>query len=159
MRNKYWRRLDIPCVFLARWHFEEGMDVFFSEQRRQAPLVLHLALPVNPQKKRRKKPLDFRNLEQLPRGWKAMWMNDSSMGRSSTGQTVKGGALAETSLLCSCFWCGCSWVPSYSRGCFVTDHLAAAPGSAAYLLQPEGDGISCWFHQDLPAWHIQTAAG
>lgn len=109
--------------------------------------------------KEKKKPLDFRNLEQLPRGWKAMWMNDSSMGRSSTGQTVKGGALAETSLLCSSFWCGCSSVPSYSRGCFVTDHLAAAPGSTAYLLQPEGDGISCWFHQDLPAWHIQTAAG
>lgn len=40
---------------------------------------------------------------------------------------------------------GCSWVPSYSRGCFITDHLAAAPGSTAYPLQPEGDGISCHF--------------
>lgn len=50
---------------------------------------------------------------------------------------------------------GCSWVPSYSRGCFITDHLAAAPGSTAYPLQPEGDGISCSFHQDLPAWHFR----
>lgn len=135
--------------------FAEGTDVSSLTKETLSFSSASGWLPVNLQKKREEKALDFWNLDQHPRGCKGVWINDPSMGRSSTAQAVDRGALAFHLLLL--LW----WLLVSTR--LLWGLLLPGPptklllGVLLTLCSQEELGLSCSFYQHLPAWHIRTA--